>query len=86
MKIDERLPKQDPRYGEVIVRCGIADDDGRTFVVSVLEHRGGTWLDVRSTYEKGGEMHFGKGVRLPMGLAGELFQVVGNLADAWENL
>jgi len=85
MRIKEsRLPDQNPRYGDVLVRCGIEDEDqSHSFVVSVLEHRGETWLDIRSLYEKSG-LRFGKGVRIPMSLAGEVFRVVGRLADAWE--
>ena len=69
----------DDKYGKVLEELLIAEDSYRPIRISVVEHRGELWLDIRAMYKTRKGLGFGKGVRIEMdeGTAEEVILAAG---------
>jgi len=69
-----KIPEQDKRYGDRLDAVMI-DNGEKTYLISVIEHRGEMFLDLRSIYFKEEKPMYGKGVRIPLAMAEEVLIV-----------
>lgn len=71
----------DDKYGKVLEVVLIAEDSYKPIRISVIEHKGVTYLDIRGMYKTRKGLGFGKGVRIEMdeGTAEEVILAAGAL-------